>query len=293
MIHVFCRILVAAAFAVSSTAVASEGFQDSFEAAPSPIQSWAKRVFLVGSGQETPIGTAFLIHNDSNGLHFVTAKHVAEQCGKAASCFLYPQASYRRSTLESRIEASYRLKINQTRVYTPVHASGAPNNLRNSDLGYFKTDKNSLAPQIQLEELRAKLQDLPLNKTADVDHYVVGYPDLTSRESYAWTSYDRTLKLRWSFGAKLRKRGPTDGAANAHNHRTQIDSDADSLPGSSGSPVVNAEGELIGILQGGPNSTEYLELPWFYSFIVPSDTLRHFIGAILLETKAAPQLSQP
>jgi len=256
---------------------ARRGFHDYLEALPKPVLSWAARTYMVYSEfEKQPVGTAFLVHTNPAGLHFITARHVAYHCAGLGSCTLRWGGMWSAISREQVIPADVTLPVIDNEVFETENPNWKQAILTAGDMAYFRAEPNSGVPPASIQDVGLPvLPILPATTAYQRHHYVLGYPYLARRPSLKDQPSSREIRLRWSEGDFMRKQ--PKGA------KFDVYTDADSLGGNSGGPVIHEDGTLLGILYGGPNSYEYIGYPAFYSYVVPIDHVRILIGDLLLK----------
>ena len=275
-----------------ATAFAKEGFRTDFASAPAAVQKWEERTFLVSSG-DRPLGTAFLVHKDEKGLHFLTASHVALRCHGEGRCSLHRRAVWRRppGDMIVRSELSVDVPEKSIHFFVPKGKSWERTGAAATDLAYMRTVDFPGSPQADFSEMGPfSLPTFPAEVKIERAHYILGYPSLHQRPSLRQSEEAKSLKIRWSEGESFIKRRYVSAGfmePTMITRRFELKSNADSLGGNSGGPVVDESGKLLGLLYGGPAYDEYRDYEDFYSWIVPADYARVFLKAVFIGHSAA------
>lgn len=276
---IFSTILVVFALLVGTAddALSKQGYHTYFESLPVAVQKWVPRTYMVyDEVKKVPFGSAFLVHNDGLEAHFLTANHVAYHCLGKGTCSLQRGTVWtRENLLDNSIINILKLEITEVLIFDPrtpdwKGATAA------ADLAYMKVNSNSSVALANITELgMGFIEDIKKSSPFQRKHFALGYPALDVRPSYKSKSESQEIRLRWSEGEMIGLRKIMT--------KYNVATDVDTLPGNSGGPVIFEDGRLLGILIGGPMSYEYLPFPVMYSYIVPIDTAKRFIGDILLK----------
>lgn len=261
---------------LAENAFSKQGYHTYIEALPEAVQKWIPRTYMVYDEiKKVPFGSAFLIHNDGSKAHFLTANHVAYQCLGKGICSLRLGTIWTRENLwDDPFISVMNLEVIDVLIFDPKTpdwkgASSA------ADLAYMKVNSNSSVPLAEITDLgMGFINEIEKSTPFQRKHFGLGYPVLTVRPSYTNRPESKEIRIRWSEGEMIRLRKIMS--------KYQVATDLDSLPGNSGGPVVFEDGRLLGILVGGPMSSEYVPFPAMYSYIVPIDTAKRLIGDILL-----------
>lgn len=258
---------------------ASQGFHDDLEGLPKLIQRWSTRTYMVYSEEKkTPVGSAFLVHGDHHsGLHFITAKHVADHCVGPGTCSLRLGGMWDASTREQVIPPQITLSVIDNNLFETENPNWKVGLVTAGDMAHFRTEFHPDVAPANIQDLGLPvLATLPAAVAYQRHHYVLGYPYLARRPSLRDLPSSTQMQLRWSEGdfIEKQKKGP----------KYELHTDADSLGGNSGGPVINEDGTLLGILYGGPTG-DYVGFPKLFSYVVPIDNVRYLIGDLLLKKK--------
>ncbi len=266
---------------LSLQAIALEGFQTRLAAAPSILSKAWYSSFLVFLDEPltTSIGTAVLfkaiIGQDETQLYFITNKHVLHgNCQSIGVCSIL--RLYRDAQINVR--NSQMSFVSGTRELTRVEVLKQS---ANPDLALLKVSlKNKLAVEfhpIQMpKDCKLKVGE-PL--------FSIGFPDASMRtykDSVA-IEYPNQIVKRWSQGLYV---GGFERQTKGLGESRFIGVSSDSLSGSSGGPILNLQGELVGIVKASAGNKEneyrYLgderpgNLDW-HSLAIPCAEINEFI----------------
>ena len=280
----------------SLAANSSIGFHTDMLTLPERVYSlWGENVFQLSkwttdSDQHLKLlngsGTAFLVFSNQEFSYFVTAKHVANVCSQSGSvkCKLSSDSEFDTKALIFNKDISEFLTVVDTWIFSPTEKKWKYDLFAN-DIAIVRTKSIGRffnAFDFQIFDL-AELKNIA-GQAYYRTHFVLGYPYLNARHSIR-DKYDHSiLKMRWSKGEILR-------IGTTPLMKLKIQSNADSLVGNSGGPVIAEDGTLIGILNGGPNFLEYQDFPVMFSYITPATYVKFLIGSILLKRSDAKRLN--
>lgn len=265
-----CSAWICAVSASQPFAPAANGAEGFFiEPMPKAVRAvWPSVFAFVCDGQRGDYtATAFLVRKDEGAklsrYYFVTAGHAIDDCRQPRRYLVADRNSPRFEADGITVAAPQQRLRNVTTVYVDDAY----------DIGIVKVE---VSGRLALgAPLAAGNQ---CNKALHREVYAVGFPGVGKRRSLGMT---REAK-RWS-------RGEYVGLGRAEFHGTEstyIATSVDSLPGNSGGPVVDADGELIGVMVKGAadaeNGFRYSVDPkkqndW-HSFLVPCEGLARMIA---------------
>ena len=265
-----------------SPSFAKEGFSTDFTKVNSMVNNWGRHTLMVFSETgQGPVGTAFLIYNKNDIAYFVSAKHVSNFCKTPNVCSLRWGTPWTAHLPLGSIEYVSKIKLPVTGIaqFKPAGREWYASNYL-TDISIFRTTSIPELPSIDLNSVGPMI-NIPFGIVKDVRHFIIGYPYLAARTSLKTEADSRIVQLRISEGATIRTVAKTDVALN-DDAKFIIVSDADSLGGNSGGPVIEETGQLLGVLVGGPNikNLEYSSLD--YSYVTPINYIKYMLGDILL-----------
>ena len=278
---------------------ASQGFHTYMESLPKAVYLWKNRTFQVSiydpktNSLGRHFGTAFIVHTDERYSYFITAKHVAENCKSQLKFRCQVSIETDIDTNEFKKTDNVKLgtsdrslvfDVIEVRVFEPSSSNSKWSaDALSRDIGYLRVNRidPGITGTIDINEnISFNQNEIPANTEFQRKHFIIGYPYMNSRWSYNGKYDNNFLKIRWSEGDYIKR-----GLDQKKNRRFY--SDADSLVGNSGGPVIAEDGTIIGILVGGPivSGNEYVSIPRFNSYVVPYDYVKIMIGDILLGNK--------
>lgn len=218
-----------------------EGLSLRKDEAPAAVQKIWNAVFTLISSDtaRTRHGTAFLMHTRDLGetmnLYFITNQHVVDM--------VCPERDCSKAVLMQNMD----LEIGQYAEFkSKANVLSGVNVIRISD----KKVPDLAILRVQVP--KGKVTAAPLNFQIDCKVqrgetlYTVGFPNVTRRTYKERLPIEKqnTITKRWSQGLYF------DEASTAEPGEILLNTSIDSLPGSSGGPIVNAEGELVGVAIG-------------------------------------------
>ncbi len=259
-----------------STATAAEGFHEDFSQLPLQVQAWESRVFTIFSDKnQIPVGTAFLVHNDGERALYITAAHALDSRISLHAGLEWLSGKPVTDTARLQVLQSGAFEISREGPKLERWKS-APHR----DVGYLVTASPPSLPRVNLKNLGSSLRDKFKNSsTIGQKHYVLGTPLLTLRDSKAYAN--TPIKLRWSEGELIKKDELFTGIFRLYT-------DADSIKGNSGGPLISSSGELLGVVTGGPHMNRYSPYPTYFTYAVPVDTIKIMLGDLLMRHKLIP-----
>lgn len=255
----------------ASIVLAEEGFFEDFSQLPEAVQAWQKRLFMpVSEVTQQPQGTAFLIENDGNFAIFITAAHAIIDPEKYLNEFTLHQGADWTLLGKMPFESPTVLKPIGAGIIKSSHTDWKGAGSAN-DVGYIITKSHPSLPilAIQIPEAEGVNQEEKLTLRG-AKHFVLGFPSLASR--YRSQIATEVVKARWSFGNIFRKV--------KKGKKLILETDADSVQGNSGGPIVNRDGELMGVVTGGPHLKNYKPYPHYYTYAAPIETVHEVLRSV-------------
>ncbi len=245
----------------TATAFSAEGFDSDPKALPPAVANAWNSTFIVILDRGTTLfyGTTFLTNVAVNGLqtylYFLTARHVIdEDCSEGVICTRMRLVQVAHSIKERspngqigmRFDQLSGLLLNQVSViYSDAMADFAILRV------VIDGNRKPLPPTTALSESCDMRIGEPL--------YAIGFPDLSARTYPPGANIEQPNSIfkRWSHGLLVNYHR-VQNQANVKNAPFWIGTTIDTLPSSSGSPVFNANGQVLGLITGGATNKQNL-----------------------------------
>lgn len=222
----------------------AEGFSSNRDAAPEAVKRAWNSTYILISEKTLYKGTAFVVASAKLGsmtrLYYMTNWHVADElCRSDMSCPSTVLARNVRITGSGTKIDSMDIRLHSVRLIRSSHKL---------DLALIAVDVNSnslLPTPIQLSS--------DCHLTAQEPLFSVGFPNISRRvQPLVPIDSSNVIQKRWSRGLFVKYDRATDLGVNVEVTSSTVDF----IPGQSGGPLLNQDGDLVGVMRSSAGTKE-------------------------------------